>query len=131
MDDALQPAARLELDHLVLFGEQLYCVPEQMLSLHGLKLLRPGLHLGTVKKIRFEPSHALALSLSGSKVRRCYEMNKKEVQAYLAGEAIPANRDLNGWTLMSIDQYAIGWSKASGGLIKNHYPKGLRCQLSW
>lgn len=45
------------------FGEQLYLGPRDMPALKGLKVLRPGLHLGTLKKNRFEPSHALALAL--------------------------------------------------------------------
>ena len=24
--------------------------------------------------------------------------------------------------------YSIGWAKLSGGILKNHYPKGLRIQ---
>lgn len=45
------------------FGDQLYLAPKGMPSVKGLKVLRPGLHLGTVKKNRMEPSHALALAL--------------------------------------------------------------------
>ena len=47
----------------LMFGENLYLVPEVMPDLKGLKVLRPGLHLGSAKKDRFEPSHALALAL--------------------------------------------------------------------
>ena len=46
---------------IISFGEELYLIPD-MLSLKRLKVLRPGLDLGTVKKDRFEPSHALALA---------------------------------------------------------------------
>ena len=42
----------------VMFGEQLYAMPE-IADLKGLKVLRAGLHLGTLRKGRFEPSHAL------------------------------------------------------------------------
>ena len=45
-----------------LFGNDLYLLPEEV-SLQGLRVLRPGLHLGTFKKNRFEPAHALAMSL--------------------------------------------------------------------
>ncbi|HOO28345.1 MAG TPA: RsmF rRNA methyltransferase first C-terminal domain-containing protein, partial [Lachnospiraceae bacterium] len=45
------------------FGTQLYLAPHGLPSLHKLKILRPGLHLGTLLKNRFEPSHALALAL--------------------------------------------------------------------
>lgn len=50
------------------FGEQLYLAPAETPSLRGLKVLRPGLHLGTVKKNRFEPSHALALFLKKNRL---------------------------------------------------------------
>lgn len=33
-----------------MFGENLYLVPEVMPDLKGLKVLRPGLHLGSAKK---------------------------------------------------------------------------------
>ncbi|WP_286230659.1 RsmF rRNA methyltransferase first C-terminal domain-containing protein [Neobacillus mesonae] len=39
----------------------MYLVPEGMLSLKNIKVLRAGWHLETIKKNRFEPSHALAL----------------------------------------------------------------------
>lgn len=56
------PAEELTEGKILLrFGEQLYLAPAETPSLRGLKVLRPGLHLGTVKKNRFEPSHALAL----------------------------------------------------------------------
>ena len=31
-----------------------------------------------------------------------------------------------GWTLVTHAGLALGWGKASGGQVKNHYPKGLR-----
>ena len=46
------------------FGDNIYLMPENMPDVKGLKVLRPGLHVGTLKKNRFEPSHALALTLS-------------------------------------------------------------------
>ncbi len=51
------------------FGDQLYRMPEGMPSIRNLKVLRPGLHLGTLKKNRFEPSHALALALRPDQVK--------------------------------------------------------------
>lgn len=48
---------------LTKFGDQLYSLPAGITSLAGLHVLRPGLHLGTLKKKRFEPSLALALAL--------------------------------------------------------------------
>lgn len=115
---------------LIRFGEQLYVAPEAMPSTKGLKVLRPGLHLGTMKKNRFEPSHALALALRPEDVLHSYDMagDSREVRAYLNGQTIPADGE-KGWYLMTVDGYSIGWGKLAGGMIKNHYPKGLRIPL--
>ena len=115
---------------LIRFGEQLYLVPENMPSTKGLKVLRPGLHLGTMKKNRFEPSHALALALRPEDVLHSHDMagNSQDVRAYLNGQTLQADGE-KGWYLMTVDGYSIGWGKLAGGMIKNHYPKGLRIPL--
>lgn len=109
------------------FGEQLYLIPEGMPSLKGLKVLRPGLHLGTLKKNRFEPSHALALSLSMEDVKHfvSFEADSHEIKAYLSGQTVNYEGE-KGWYLMNADGYSIGWAKLTGAILKNHYPKGLR-----
>lgn len=117
------------------FGEQLYLAPKGMPSLKGLHVLRPGLHLGTLKKNRFEPSHALALALDPDQVRRSYavspergqtgESGMPEAAAYLGGQTFTAQGD-KGWYLITVDGYSLGWGKLAGGVMKNHYPKGLR-----
>mgnify|MGYP001485356698 CR=1 FL=1 len=109
------------------FGDQLYCIPSEMVSLRGLKVLRPGWHLGEIRKGRFEPSHALALSLHDSevKLRRSLPADSPELAAYLRGETLAADGP-NGWTLVEADGFGIGWGKQTGQVLKNHYPKGLR-----
>ena len=111
----------------ILFGEQLYAMPENMPSLKGLKVLRPGLHLGTLKKKRFEPSHALALSMKKEDVLRSWnlESGSREIKQYLSGQTFHAEGE-KGWYLILVDGYSIGWGKLAGGIMKNHYPKGLR-----
>jgi len=113
------------------FGEQIYLVPRQMIPLEGLKVVRPGLHLGTNKKNRFEPSHALALYLSADMVEKHYEMTKEQAESYLRGETFACDRsaavmEQKGWMLLTIGGYAAGFGKAGNGQMKNHYPKGLR-----
>lgn len=112
------------------FGENLYIMPPFLPNLDGIKVLRFGLHLGTVKKNRFEPSHSLAMALEPQDATQCAELSisDKEIFAYLRGETIPAG-DLKGWCLISVSGYTTGWGKAAGGIIKNHYPKGLRRSL--
>ena len=109
------------------FGDQLYQIPKQMPGLKGLKVLRPGLHLGTILKNRFEPSHALALALRSEDVIHTWNLSGSSVEAanYLKGGTFPAEGE-KGWYLITVDGYSIGWGKLAGGIMKNHYPKGLR-----
>lgn len=115
------------------FGDNLYAVSPQMPSARGLKVLRPGLHVGTLKKNRFEPSHALALAILPDEARHVWNMDyekgsasdKSAVAAYLKGQTFPAEGE-KGWYLICVDGFGIGWGKLAGGIMKNHYPKGLR-----
>lgn len=133
------PAEELTAGKILLrFGEQLYLAPAETPSLRGLKVLRPGLHLGTVKKNRFEPSHALALFLKKEQVVNGINLagDGTAVRKYLEGQTltIGAGCDVEmadatlpkGWCLVCVDGYSLGWGKAAGAVLKNHYPKGLR-----
>ncbi len=109
------------------YGDQLYLGPENMPSLYKLKVLRPGLHLGTMKKNRFEPSHALALALKSSEVEYSHDLSLEDGSAlrFLGGQTFPIEAG-KGWHLITVEGYSMGWGKAAGGIMKNHYPKGLR-----
>lgn len=110
----------------VLMGEELYLLPVP-LNLDGIKLLRPGLHLGTFKKNRFEPSHSLALALTPQQAQAAddYRVDAPAIDQYLKGQVIPTNHS-TGWVLVSVEGLSLGWGKAVRGQLKNHYPKGLR-----
>ncbi|MDD6492924.1 MAG: RsmB/NOP family class I SAM-dependent RNA methyltransferase [Firmicutes bacterium] len=107
------------------FGEQLYLAPDGTPALKGLKVLRPGLHLGTIKKNRFEPAHALALALKPEEVKNVHTLSVSEAAGYLSGQTFPAEGE-KGWYLITVEGYSLGWGKLAGGVMKNHYPKGLR-----
>lgn len=146
------PAEELTEGKILLrFGEQLYLAPAETPSLRGLKVLRPGLHLGTVKKNRFEPSHALALFLKKEQVVHAVNLvcDGTAVRKYLEGQTLTIGEGCDvemahiitrgrmaaeqadvslpkGWCLVCVDGYSLGWGKAAGAVLKNHYPKGLR-----
>ncbi len=112
-----------------LFGEQLYLCPNDLPSPRdGLRTLRHGLHLGTVVNgNRFEPSHALALALDTERLKKSLPLDFDSAWSYLRGNVIPCG-DEKGWYVLTHDSFPLGWGKASGGMMKNHYPKGLRKQ---
>ena len=108
----------------VSFGTNLFWVPEETPDLKKLKVLRPGLELGEVKKGRFEPAHALALWLKDCANTVSFDPDSPEMKAYLHGEVLPCG--LQGWCLVKAGDFSIGWGKADKIQLKNHYPKGLR-----
>ena len=115
---------RLPEGKVVFFGQSVYLAPEEMPDLRGVKVLRPGLELGELKKDRFEPAHALALRLKTAAKTENLASQSSLIQAFLRGEVIPS--ESRGWTLVQVDGYSAGWGKGDGKVLKNHYPKGLR-----
>ena len=111
----------------ITFGTALYWVPEDMPTLKGLKVLRPGLELGMVKKDRFEPAHALALWLRTCQNVQDFPADCQEIRKYMGGDVVPSQK--KGWCLVTADGYSLGWGKGDGTVLKNHYPKGLRRPL--
>ena len=106
------------------FGDRLYLAPQGCPELKGLRVLRPGLELGELKKDRLEPAHALALWAKPLERTMDLPSEGPEIGQYLHGEVLPCTE--KGWCLVTVDGYSIGWGKGDGRQLKNHYPKGLR-----
>ena len=115
---------RLPEGKAISFGQSLFWAPLDLPELRGLKVLRPGLELGVVKKDRFEPAHALALWLTDCENVESFAPDSKEIAAYMRGNVIPSQK--KGWCLVTAGGYSLGWGKGDGQVLKNHYPKGLR-----
>ncbi|MBR6238579.1 MAG: RsmB/NOP family class I SAM-dependent RNA methyltransferase [Lachnospiraceae bacterium] len=120
---------------IIAFGDNIYCVPEELAPYatatdksRSLCIERPGLHIGTLKKGRIEPSHSLALALSTGMCQNeiMLSASDERVLKYLQGESIACDPSYKGYAVVYVDSYSLGWGKASGGVLKNHYPKGLR-----
>ncbi len=110
----------------VSFGENLYLVPEEMISLDKIKCIRPGLWLGEVKKDRFIPSHHLCMSLKAEDFKRTIALSEENLNRYLAGNTIESDTQKGFGAMLYKEKYPIGWYKLSEGVAKNHYPKHLR-----
>ena len=109
------------------FKDNVYLLPKEMPGLKGLKVQRSGLQIGVLLKNRFEPSHALALALTPQEVVHTWNLDgdSEEARNYLKGGTFAAEGE-KGWYLITVDGYSMGWGKLAGGIMKNHYPKGLR-----
>lgn len=110
---------------LIFFGDNLYLVPPDAPGLSGLNAVRAGLQLGTFQKDRFVPAHALAMALRPFEVRNSVNITYDEAKAYLSGMTLDLCGD-KGWYLVCYEGVSMGWGKLAGGILKNHYPKGLR-----
>ena len=108
----------------VRFGDTLFWAPEELPDMGRLRVLRPGLELGAMKKDRLEPAHALALWLRPREGDCKLSPDSPALAGYLRGETIPGTE--RGYRLVCAGEYTLGWAKGDGQMLKNHYPKGLR-----
>ncbi len=118
------------------FGERIEVVNNKIIILpknyntawKGLNILRAGVVLGEKIKNRIEPHHSAFMA---AKPRQCVQSvdltgDNAAVRAFLHGEEIPVPPSLKGYTAVCHHGMTTGFGKASGGRLKNKYPKGLR-----
>ena len=129
-------AAWIKNSRLVMFGEQLYRLPDMEVDIKGLKVQRAGLHIGEFKKQRFEPSHSLALALKLNDAKNVVKLTCDNPQTigFFNGQSVMLSDEQaaeckKGWALVCVDGYPAGWGKVNGAQVKNHYPKGLRNKI--
>lgn len=129
-------AAWIKNSRLVMFGEQLYRLPDMEVDIKGLKVQRAGLHIGEFKKQRFEPSHSLALALKLNDAKNVVKLTCDNPQTigFFNGQSVMLSDEQTaeckkGWALVCVDGYPAGWGKVNGAQVKNHYPKGLRNKI--
>lgn len=105
--------------------DTLWLVPEGFPKLDGLHIRRLGLELGTLRRGRFEPAHALSHALPAGQFRRTAELEEDAACKFLRGETFPLDGE-KVWTAVTHRGFVLGWGKCAGGIMKNHIPKGLR-----
>lgn len=92
----------------------------------GINYVAPGVRLGEVKNGRFEPNQYMFSAL-GSSFRRSLNLGLRspETAKYLRGETLNCDLD-NGYCAVLIEKCPLSGGKVTNGVLKNHYPKGLR-----
>ena len=113
-------------------GGVLYALPEGVFDWKDLQVLRVGVKLGEVKNGRFEPNHALAMSVKAEDCNAVVNLTDfAEIEKFLRGETLE-REGKNGWAVVCVNGYPVGWGKLAGGTLKNHLPKGLRMSaIEW
>jgi len=133
-------------EKVIQIDNRLYKVPKDFMIAKGIRYLRTGLLLGEYKKDKFIPAQALAMSLDildtdiicrhkdikidnktefGFSILNL-EYEDERVKKYLKGETIFTENDAleNGYVLVSVNGYPLGWGRINRGQVKNDYPKG-------
>ncbi len=109
----------------VRFGERWYILPPLLPKLSRLHVLRAGVPAAEVAKNRLEPTHALYMAYGAqARSRLRLTLSDPRTAAFLRGE--PVETHTQGYTAVCVEDIPTGFGKASGGMLKNHYPKGLR-----
>lgn len=124
----------LDKKDILIREDRVFLVPDSVGGIDGLRVMREGLFLGELKKNRFEPSQALAMVLKREQYESSINLTADgdNVIRYLKGETIQVDEDerrestRDGWQLVCVDGYPLGWGKLSGTTLKNKYLAGWR-----
>lgn len=113
-------------ENVKISGDKVYIVPCELPTL-SFKVVRSGIFAGTVKGKRFVPEHAMFNNdLFEAKQTVNLPLDGAELKKFLHGEEIPCDASFKGYASVKVDGIPLGFGKASGAVLKNHYPKGLR-----
>ena len=110
-------------------GDKFVIMPQNKLpDFKGITILRAGVILSELVGKHSEPHHSLFAAAKPCEVKMNADFKESDetLHKYLKGEEIDVDEKLKGYTLVSVEGVALGFGKASGGRLKNKYPKGLR-----
>ncbi|MGN0378631.1 MAG: RsmB/NOP family class I SAM-dependent RNA methyltransferase [Butyrivibrio sp.] len=113
-------------------GEKVSLLPAAAGDIRGIRALRHGLLLGEIKKNRFEPSQALAMTINPECYPTVLNLSAEDTNTvrYLKGETIEAESSkLRGDgknVLVCVDGFPLGWGRLNGLTVKNKYLPGWR-----
>jgi len=113
--------------NILIKGTYVYHQPTGLPDLTGLKVIHPGWWLGTFHTDRFSPSHAFAMGLHTEQVKEVLDLKlgDQAISKYLHGESLISS-GVDGWILVAVDGFPLGWGKRVQNVVKNYYPHGLR-----
>lgn len=120
-------AVTLPAERLHAAGGRLYLLPKTAPATGRARIVRYGLLLGEARPGRFHPAHELALALNSSDMLSTMELPAGDgrLADFQAGADMPESGP-DGWVLVAVEGFGLGWGKRVGGRVKNHYPHHLR-----
>jgi 16S rRNA C967 or C1407 C5-methylase (RsmB/RsmF family)/NOL1/NOP2/fmu family ribosome biogenesis protein len=88
-----------------------------------LHIRKAGVKMGKVAGKDLIPDHQLALSLYLTDNINRVELTKEEALKYLRREDFTLDQAQKGWSLMTFENFGLGWAKILHNRINNYYPK--------
>ena len=110
--------------NLLQWGNYFYLVDEDLPGPKGLRILRAGMQAMELKGRQWKPAHHLVMCLKKEQFRYAMELDLEEAKRYVNGQTVSCGE--RGYGVVTVGGVPLGWIKASDGVGKNHYPKGLR-----
>ncbi|MBR6407784.1 MAG: RsmF rRNA methyltransferase first C-terminal domain-containing protein [Clostridia bacterium] len=109
------------------FGSTVRILPNEMPELSGINVVRAGVDLAEIKGKRLEPMHGFYMAAKPERVFNLLEMDTsdKRIAHFLNGQQIECGGK-KGYCAAAVNGFIMGFGKCSDGVMKNHYPKGLR-----
>ena len=97
----------------------LYALPDICPDVTGLNIVRLGVHMGDLKKERFTPSYALAMSLVVNDFAEVIDLptDDPRITDYLGGQTFEMNAP-DGYSLFCVDGLPLGFAKILKGRLK-------------
>ena len=111
------------LDNSIYNNGTVYYTTNKQLAESGVNLVNCGVILGEIVKNRFEPNHNFASSF-GHYFKNTLDLSYDDAVNFIKGETVDCN--INGYILIRYKGVSLGFGKGVNGVLKNHYPKGLR-----
>lgn len=101
----------------------IYYVANKQIAESGLNLINCGVVVGEIVKNRFEPNHNF-VSCFGNQFKQVLDVDLQDANKFIKGETLSCS--LDGYVAVRFKSVVLGFGKVSSGVLKNHYPKGLR-----
>lgn len=114
-------------DRLHVHNNRLYLLPRRPLPVAGLRVRRVGSLLGELRGRYFRPAHDLAVAMTAGDAASMVDWlpGDERLRLYQAGAAV-ADPGPDGWQLVTVNGFGLGWAKRSQGLLKSHFPRPRR-----
>ena len=92
----------------------------------GVRIMRAGVKLGAVVSKTFKPDHHFFMASDPASLKNKVEITKEQVIEFYKGNTLDTDSWAKGFCAVTFEGITVGFGKVSGGVVKNHLPKGLR-----